>query len=471
MPRTEFLVAMTEDTDAALRAHLDPGDREEDLTFATWSPSTGNKRFTAIIRDIILPGPGDRVRHGNVHLNHPYLERAAAFAASRGLGLALLHSHPGARSWQRLSPDDAETEGMRIAAYAAATTGLHFVGLTLSTESGFWSARRWNRIPVRGKPSRYAADHALAVKVVGKRLRYHANPNFPTARAGDELTRTRAVWGEEAQSSMGRLRFAVIGLGSVGSIISEGLARLGATDVRLIDFDVIKPHNRDRTLHASLRDAFLKTSKARLAARHARRAATMPGFRAKAILDSVVTPNGAQQLLDCDVIFSCVDRPWPRHVLNATSYAHLIPVIDGGIVVRFREQKFDGMDWRTQTSGPQRACLACTGAYRVHLVNVERDGLLDDPSYIQGLPPEERPSSENILPLSLGLAGQELVQFIHLLAGFKGLDDVGVQAWHYSPPMLESNDQSCIKTCDFAAMTGIGDAMPIVTGQPVETTT
>ncbi len=79
----------------------------------------------------------------------------------------------------------------------------------------------------------------------------------------------------------------------------------------------------------------------------------------------------------------------------------------------------------------------------------------------------DKPRSENILPLSLGLAGQELVQLIHLLTGFKGLSDVGVQAWHYFPAFLESTPKSCIDGCGFNALTAVGDRMPQVTGTPV----
>lgn len=63
------------------------------------------------------------------------------------------------------------------------------------------------------------------------------------------------------------------------------------------------------------------------------------------------------------MLISCVDRPWPRWILNMIAYAHLVPVIDGDILARVTP---DGrplhIDWRIHTVGPGRACLLCLGA-------------------------------------------------------------------------------------------------------------
>ena len=148
---------------------------------------------------------------------------------------------------------------------------------------------------------------------------------------------------------------------------------------------------------ATRRDARLRRRKVDIAARLARQAATAQTFTVVRHHDSVCSPTGLADALDYDVIFSCVDRPWPRAVLNTLAYADLIPVIDGGIAIdAFETGGMRGATRRAQTASPGVPCLACTGQIDMSEVALEMSGDLDDPEYIRragraaGIGPPER---------------------------------------------------------------------------------
>jgi hypothetical protein len=324
-----YAAALTTETDRELARHLTRADQQEDLCFALWRPSRGAARVTALVQEPILPGAGDRRVHGNASFEAAFYERAVALALERGAGLAFLHSHPGGRGWQDMSHDDVAAESGK-AAQTLAATGLPLVGLTLATGDGGWSARLWEKTA----PRTYLRRDCESVRVVGERLaityddRQRPRPSFRP-----ELARTVSAWGEETQARLARLRVGIVGAGSVGALVAEALARTGIEHIRLIDFDSVERVNRDRLLYTSGRDVALGRAKVESLARALRRSATAAHPRIDAVELSVVEPDGFRAALDCDVLFSCVDRPWPRYVLNLIGYAHLLPIVDGGIAV------------------------------------------------------------------------------------------------------------------------------------------
>ena len=101
--------------------------------------------------------------------------------------------------------------------------------------------------------------------------------------------------------------------------------------------------------------------------------------------------------LDCDVLVCCVDRPWPRFLLNTLAYSHLIPVVDGGILATVKP---DGtpqhVTWRIHTVGPEYACMVCLNALRLSDVALDREGRPDDPDYIAGLNEADKPASARV---------------------------------------------------------------------------
>jgi len=340
-----------------------------------------------------------------------------------------------------------------------AVSKLPLLGLTLASDQA-WSARLW----VRETDGHYHRADCSQVRVVGKRLRLSQSNPLAGAASASQI-RTLSFWGEQAHQLFTNLRIAIVGLGSVGSIVAETLARMGVRKLLLVDHDVIKEHNLDRTLGATAKA--IGQAKVEVAAEHLRLNATASHFEVEPIPKSVTDPGALRAVMDCDAVFSCVDRPWPRHVLNTLSYAFLVPVVDGGIVVRFREQGrvFVGANWAVHTVGPRRPCMLCRRAYDLGWVSLEQTGLLDDPSYIAGLP-DDSPLKrrENIFPLSAAVASFEVLQLIAMVSGLANLPDIGQQRYSYYPGVVRIEESlGCESDCPFPTLVSTGVSAPALT--------
>ena len=448
---------MTSDIHDALVKHLIRPDTQEDLCFATYIPSTGVTRLTGIITEIILPVEGDRNVHWNVGFMPEYFERAIRIARSKKQGLVFLHSHltPG---WQGMSRDDVVAE-TRMAPAALAATSFPLVGLTVGTD-GACSARFWIKdAEVKRSYQRFWCE---SVRVIGKKLSITFNDYLlKPAFNSEQQLRTISAWGPKIQEELSRIKVVIVGLGSVGSILAEILARAGFSNFILIDFDLVELKNLDRcsgmfkedvgrSKVETIKDAILKC-------------ATSPNVNIRVVPYSICEKEGFLAALDGDVLFSCVDRPWPRQALNFVSYAHLIPVIDGGILVRTNKSntRIIGADWKAQTVGYMRACLECLGQYKTENAILERNGFLDDPSYMSGLQEDRsyKEAHENVFPFSSNLASLEVLQLLSLFIAPSGLADVGQQMFHFTLGTMEQDKaKACCAECYFQSIVGRGDS-------------
>jgi len=451
MHEPEMSVAMAETIYRSLSAHLIRPDQQEDLIFALWTPSEGSSRLTALIHTLIYPEVGDRQVHGNVSFNPGYFQRVYKLAIESGYGIAFLHSHPFP-GWQGMSADDIEAE-RKMASAVDALTDLPLVGMTLSS-NGIWSARMWEQ----EKGRKYRGRWCHSVRSAGQALRVDFHDQLlPKPEYREMFKRTITVWGKENHANLARLRIGVVGLGSVGIIIAESLARMGLCRFCLIDFDEVQRHNLDRLLGASEDD--LGRLKVSIAERLIRSSATAKEVDIIMAPYSIAEEEGYRAALDCDVLFSCVDRPRARHILNHMAYGHFIPVVDGGIAVRFKNEEFSGVDWQLQTVAPGRPCLHCLGTYNLGDVALEESGKLDDPTYMKGLPQNHRlKNNENVFPFSANLASLEVLQFVALATGAGGIHNFGVQRYRFWPGIVDTDSvRVCDEGCDCAELEGSGD--------------
>jgi hypothetical protein len=241
-----------------------------------------------------------------------------------------------------------------------------------------------------------------------------------------------------------------------------------------MDFDTIKLHNLDRLIGATAADAWLRHSKLDLA----RRLVTENATAASPVIDrldlSICEPDGLAAALDFDQIICCVDRPWPRAVLDLLAYRDYIPVIDGGIGI---DVFTDGSGmrnatWRSHALYPGRPCMSCIGQLDLGAAAADQSGALDDPAYItgNGQPPDATAGtgnmveSANVAVLSGSAAASLLAQYVSLNVAPGGLGEPGPLQYLLSTHTLEHLNAARRPACPVEALTGLGDQAIRMTG-------
>ena len=438
-----------QDASAHLLRHIRSGRQQEDLCFAFWRPSTGATRMSALIFEILHPLDGERHLHGGASFEPSYLTRAVSLACSKKVGLAFMHNHLS-DGWQGMSDADVIAERDRISPPARAT-GLPLVGLTIGRD-GNWSARFWT-----WNGQCFNRAWCDKVRIVGRRLKVTFNDHkVPAPRRQPVLRRTIDTWGQARQRDLARLRIGVVGVGSVGCMVAETMARIGIKNLMLVDPDKVETHNLDRLLYAGVKD--VGKYKVELLTRCLRNSATAEQFSVQCFKCEIQDERSYLAALDCDVLFSAVDRPVPKDLLNRISYAHCIPVISGGVFV---DTKADGTlgqaAWSVSRVGPHRGCLRCDGQYTSSDVTIERDGSLDTPAYLRGMT-DSAPTNQNVFPFSANLASFMVVEMLRLIVADSWWPDVGGKL-HYSliPNSLRVEDSPCSNSCSVQESTAMGD--------------
>lgn len=448
-----YNVSIAESTNKVLEDHLLKGGLQEYLSFGFYNPSSGINKFSGLITEILLPEKEDQNLHGNVSYNSCYFDKVSARALKIQSGIVFIHSHPGP-GWQNMSKDDEIVEKM-LASRVQAISGLPLLGMTIGSD-GYWSARFW----IKTGREKYKREWSQSIKVMGESLKIYYNdkllipPSF-----GEEFTRTISSWGEKKQNDIARLHVGVVGLGSVGSIIAESLMRIGITNITLIDFDTIENKNLDRLIYASKRD--VGKLKVEFYKQILERNSPLQ-MKVVAVPYGVMEEKGLLHALDCDILFSCVDKPWARFILDCISSAHMIPVIDGGIDAGLNSKRTNvgHARWKSLLIGPERMCMSCFGQYSREDVALEQSGLLADTKYIKNLPPDHFVNrGENVFSYSIGLASMEMHQFLSFILRPNGAY-YGPKEYDFVTGNIDSDfDFTCKENCDIKELLAKGDSI------------
>ena len=342
-------------------------------------------------------------------------------------------------------------------------TGFPLVGMTLASGDRTWSARHWDL----GTGQGVDCTHCANVRVVGDRLAVSWNDAVcPAPRSTGSQIRTVSAWGDECQADVARRRVLVVGAGSVGLDVAIRLAASGLCHLTIMDFDLVEERNLDRLVGARRRDARLRRAKIHVARREAEAAATAADGAIEVSDRSICEPDGLKLALDHDLIFSCVDRPWPRAVLNSLAYSDLIPVADGGIAIdTFDDGTMRNATWRSHVIRPGRPCMTCNRQLDMGSVTADRHGIFEDPSYIAGAGQAAVPAGQNVAPLSISVAASLLAQYVSFSVGPAGFGEPGPLQYSLSTHQLDRLGCSSKPHCSVELDEGVGDLRAELTGR------
>lgn len=142
----------------------------------------------------------------------------------------------------------------------------------------------------------------------------------------DEFLHNRAILTSEDQRRIADIKIAVVGAGGLGGFVLNGLTRLGAKYITIIENDVFQPSNTNRQCFCN-KDTISKS-----------KAQTLKTELNKifpceiTIIETRLDDKNAEDFLkNADIVFDCVDNVNTKIAIEEACLSKKIPLIHGGV--------------------------------------------------------------------------------------------------------------------------------------------
>lgn len=166
------------------------------------------------------------------------------------------------------------------------------------------------------------------------------------------------------------MRVGVIGCSGTGSIIIELLVRNCVGELVIVDSDILEEKNLNRIINSTVSAARGKQPKVSAI----KKAIEKIGMktRIEAYQELTDSKRVVEALVDCDVIFGCVDSAFGRYHLDCLASAYLIPYFDVGVNLEADGQGgITAADAVSHYVHPEGESLLSRGMYTMDQVKAE----------------------------------------------------------------------------------------------------
>lgn len=306
------------------------------------------------VREVILARDGADYVGGEIGhraLTPQFIHRQITRARDERLVYLAVHSHPSHRT-AGFSTIDMDSHERGYPALLQIARGMPVGAVVfgrLAAQADIWM------------PNGRRLD-LLKLTVVGTTIRDLSPSPGITAKLPEDADRDRQIrmFGSTGQERLRRCTIAIAGLGGVGSLVAEYLARLGIGRFFLIDPDTVELSNLSRLAGATRDDAIAGALKVDVAMRLILQA--NPEAQIETIADDVAKTSIARELVGCDYLFLAADSMRSRLIVNTIVNQYLIPAVQIGAKIRPSEDgSLNEVMSANRQVRPGGGCLWCNG--------------------------------------------------------------------------------------------------------------
>ena len=366
------ILAMTTRQHAALRRHVFPDDGLEAAAVLLCDHGTGRyaQRLLVAAR---MDLPHEASQRRKDRLAWPFGDCFPPDRISEidrnGQSIVTVHSHPNGQG--TFSKIDDENDRALFASVGNWFDDGRANGAAIMLPDGELVARIVN--------GRGEFREVSTVAVVGDDIRLWKAPR-PESRPSASEDKLAQTFGRGTLALLRAMRIGVVGCSGTGSIVVELLARNGIAELTLVDDDVVEEKNLGRIVNSSAEDA--RTGPPKVVALKEAVERMGVGCRVDCLQARTDSAEAMAALVDCDVIFGCVDTAFGRYHLECLASAHLIPYFDVGVHLEADGQGgIQAADAVAHYVHPEGTSLLARGAYTMEQVAAENARRHDEARY------------------------------------------------------------------------------------------
>lgn len=439
-----------------LYAHLFPGDHDEHgaVLLAGIAEKDGQPVF--LIREIHLAMEGSDYVEGKVGYRalHPsFIHKMITRARDEKLAYLAVHNHHS-DLYVGFSGIDMDSHELGYPALLQIARGMPVGALVFgkrSIQSDVWLK----------DGSRLSLDEAV---IVGQSIQVlRPSSNMLHGINDEAYERQVRMFGIQGQNRLAECHVAILGLGGIGSLVAEMLARLGVGRFTLIDDDVVEVSNLSRIVGANCVDAEHATRKIDIAERVILQA--NPSSKVIKIADDIAKASVAKTLSQTDYLFLAADSMRARLVFNAVVHQYLVPGAQLGSKIRATAEGhlLDVMS-ANRPVRPGSGCLWCNGLIDVQ--SLAKEAKTEEERKEQAYGVEE--PNPSVITLNVISASHAVNDFLLDFLGLRS-DIGGVQYEHFhhlsrKRMLVEPRkDETCPECSEGQGRFARGDSMDLPT--------